>query len=176
MFLESQSRRIIQELKISSLLKDFTLRFLSDSFDHFLAGNDQHKVLELATLTLSDNACEIIGRMPHRLEVLELRGCQLNLERLVVLLGANPSGPTRIKLEYCTMRNQRVPGISFSSILIPLLANPMTKAIDLSFFTSFKTNCSAIKASLETNQGLEELHIDGDLGLQTVNVLLFFKG
>jgi hypothetical protein len=183
MLLESQSRRGVLRLNFFSDFEKqrrFMQVFSSEAFERFLAENEQLILLALSNVTIEDEICEMIGRVPHRLDMLlALEHCVLDVQRFVNTLGANiTGGPGAIELNRCRMQTQREPFLSFRSTIVPLLRNPLTKTIYLlcPHRGTTPTDFSQIQAAFKSNQGLEELYISGDIGIRhRGDLLLLFQ-
>jgi hypothetical protein len=99
--IESQVQRQIHRLEIHSACAfyDFhepaettvPMLFTYDAWREFTAGNQQLRVLSLHYITISNDACDIVGNIPH-LDTLHLYHCVLDLQRFVGLLQTNVFG------------------------------------------------------------------------------------
>jgi hypothetical protein len=175
MLLESQVRRQIRRLSIQSFNGQSALAFSSGAVASFFRINERLKMLDLWNIQMGDATCEVIGQNLRCVEALSLSGCGLNLQRFVNVLGANACALKAVALNSCTKLNGRESTINFSSIVVPLLKIPTTKAISLTFglrASTRRSDVQLIKAALESKDCLEDFHIDGAVGIKHLNDLV----
>jgi hypothetical protein len=121
-----------------------------------------------------------MGRLPHGLETLELIHCEIDLQRLVDMLGANARAPKSLYLNTCRRHPGHARAESLGSILVPLLGNPRTTDLYLNYaHLEMPSSCNikAIKATFESNRNLESPIIESGLVIEKrAELALLFQG
>jgi hypothetical protein len=132
MVLQSISRQQVSELTIRtfglSTLYPERQVFSTEALHRYLVGNDRLKTLSLWGLRIGADACNVIGRNPQNLDMLELRQCKLlGAQQFANGIQSNVCGPIKINFNGCRVE----PDVDFVFILVPLLNNRRLKILHL---------------------------------------------